>query len=69
MSEPELCGGTIHEGEFYQCGRAVLMRDPNRQEEACPGGLAICGDCADDFAEFMSAAYDARARRQEWETD
>jgi hypothetical protein len=54
-----LCGGTIHNGEFYQCGRVVLTRDPNRKEEACLGGLTTCWDCADDFAEFIKRAYDA----------
>lgn len=65
MSEREPCGGTVHEGTYYACGRTLLVRDPNRQEEACPGGLATCYDCMDEFAEFMRRAYDARARRME----
>jgi hypothetical protein len=64
-----LCEGTTHNGEFYQCGRVVLRRDPNRKEEACPGGLTTCSDCMDEFAEFLRRAYDARARRKEWERD
>jgi hypothetical protein len=26
----ELCGGTMHKGQWFQCGRVVLTRDPNR---------------------------------------
>ncbi len=69
MSDPELCGGTIHNGTYYACGRVVLTRDPNRQEEACPGGLSVCWDCMEEFGEFMRRAYDARARRKEWQED
>jgi hypothetical protein len=69
MSEPELCGGTIHNGEHFACGRTVLRRDPNRKEEACPGGLCVCEDCADDFAEFLQRGYNAAARRAEHRAD
>jgi hypothetical protein len=67
MSETqrELCSGTVHKGEWFQCGRVVLQRDPTKPAEACPGGLTICWDCSDEFGEFMKAAYDARAVRME----
>ena len=54
--------------ELYQCGRSLLYRDPANPAQACPGGTYICLDCIDDFEEFMTQAYDARARRKEWET-
>jgi hypothetical protein len=63
--EPELCGGTVHEGEHYTCGRAVLRRDPARREDACPGGLVMCEGCVDEGVEFLRAAYDAAAKRAE----
>lgn len=69
MNAPELCGGTIHEGRYYTCGRAVLLRDATRPEAGCPDGLVVCDRCADPFADFMRRAYDARARRKEWEED
>jgi hypothetical protein len=57
----------MHKGQWFQCGRVVLTRDPNRQEEACPGGLVVCWDCTEEVGQFLKAAYDARARRKEWE--
>jgi hypothetical protein len=69
MSTPELCGGTMHKGQWFQGGRVVLTRDPNRQEEACPGGLTVCEDCSEEFGQFLKAAYDAQARRAEHRAD
>ncbi len=54
------------EEHTYICGRHVLYRDPTKEEEACPDGLFICRSCVGDFGDFMKAAYDAQAVRQEW---
>jgi hypothetical protein len=56
--------GELH---TYYCGRTLLQRDPTDKKQACPGGTQICGDCVDVFGEFMQAAYDAQARRKEWQ--
>jgi hypothetical protein len=58
-----------HTGEYelHRCGRTLLNRDPTHQEEACLGGIVVCLDCIDVFEEFATKAYDARARRMEWE--
>jgi hypothetical protein len=63
------CGGTIHEGEHFTCGRVVLMRDPTNPADACPGGLTVCVECVDEFTPFLKVAYDARAVRQEMSAD
>jgi hypothetical protein len=66
MSLP-ICLPLEYDGILYRCGRALLMRDPTDQKQACPGGTMICEDCVDAFGDFMDAAYDARARRMEWD--
>jgi hypothetical protein len=55
------------DAHIYYCGRMLLQRDPTDQNQACPGGTMICIDCVSDFENFIDAAYDARARRKEWE--
>ena len=73
MSAGDLCEPRHHE-EFgwLKCGRVILERDPTGPE-ACPsyggGGLLVCADCFDAVTDFMERAYDARARRKEWEED
>jgi len=60
--------GYCGEEHTYRCVRILLSGDPTNPDEACPGGTRVCFDCMDKFGEFMKAAYDARARRLEWET-
>jgi hypothetical protein len=69
MSAGELCGGIMHKGPWFQCGRAVLMRAPTNRAEACPGGLGVCWDCSSEVGAFLKAAYDARAVRMEHRPD
>ena len=68
----DLCYDRFIDGEFYECGRVVESRDPTGPE-ACPSyggaGLFMCRDCEDVVKDFFKRAYDARARRKEWETD
>ena len=58
----DYCG----EEHVYRCAQLLLSRDPTNPDEACPGGTRVCFSCMDAFAEFMKAAYDARALRQEF---
>jgi hypothetical protein len=53
--------------EMHRCGQTLLERNPENQAEACLGGLVVCVDCVDIFEEFARRAYDARARRMEFE--
>ena len=55
------------EKHTYVCGRTLITRDPKQKEEACPDGHFVCRDCVDIFGDFMKAAYDAKAVRQEWD--
>jgi hypothetical protein len=71
-ADGELCYDRFIDGEFYECGRVVLTRDPTGPQ-ACPSygadGLFMCPDCEEVVTDFFKRAYDARARRLEWETD
>jgi hypothetical protein len=63
---PQPCPRRAYDGEFYGCGRTVLYRDPHKhREDGYPGGLFVCVDCVEPFGEFLSAAYDAKAVREE----
>ena len=70
MSAGGLCAPRLYDGVLYRCGRLVLERDPRRKrEDRCPGGLFVCPECIEPFVEYLDAAYNARARDKEWETD
>ena len=70
-SSGELCPPyRSRSGDLYRCGRTIFERDPDgKPGDRCPGGLFVCSECVEPFVESMNAAYNARARDKEWETD
>jgi hypothetical protein len=60
------------DGTPLYCGLVVLERNPTGPE-ACPSyggvGLMVCERCMDAVGDFLEAAYNAKARRKEWEVE
>ena len=68
-SHQQLCPCGCGEELVFHCAQRLLRRDPTDPKQACPGATFICWDCVDEFGELMTRAYDARARRMEWQVE
>jgi hypothetical protein len=61
-----MCPPYHQDGRVYRCGKTLGEQDP--ETNGCPGGVAVCDECMEVVCGFLDDAYNARARRKEWES-